>query len=240
MKPETRLRQICTRLESPTLQDSQYIIKGKSYLSNDTKSDDYIIDVNKKQQTQDVIITPPQNLTSVDGYSFDKALKIEIELKHTQMERDALKEKFEDLQTELEECNNRLSEYEEEEENKLSEESAPNWQTFISEALATVTPIIDKHMELKERAILLQENKIIQQETPKETATPNNKFNKELVQNINDEIINQIDAEQNEELKQKLINCYEQSENLEDLISSINVINPELMQNVSNTVNNRV
>ena len=239
MNPETRLTQICTRLESPTLQDSTYIIKGKSYLSNDTKSDDYIISTNNKTQTNDVIITPPQNLNHVDGYSFNKALEIEIDLKQTQMERDNYKTQFDDITTELEECNKRLAEYEEEEEEKLSENTPPNWQTFISEALATVTPIIDKHMELKERSILLQESKNV---APKvaPNKTPENAFNKELVQNINDEIIKQIDTEQDPDLKAKLIDCYEQSDNLENLISTLDSLNPELMTNVSNAVNNRV
>ena len=241
MNPETRLKQICTRLESPTLQDSTYIIKGKSYLSNDTKSDDYIINTSNKTQTNDVIITPPQNLNSVEGYSFNKALEIEIDLKQTQMERDDYKGKYNDIATELEECNKRLSEYEEEEEEKLSEGESPNWQTFISEALATVTPIIDKHLELKERSILLQENKTLppQAAPTKDPTDPNNEFNKELVKNINDEIINQIDTEQDPDLKAELINCYEQSDNLENLISSLDTLNPELMQKVSNNVNSR-
>jgi len=242
MKPATRLDQIKTRLESPTLKDSAYIIKGKSYLSNDTKSDDYII---SKEGSEPINIIEPEPLNNVDGYSFKKALEIEIELKHSQMELAQFKKENKELLEELEECNKTLAEYEEEEENKLSENNTPNWQTFISESLATITPIIDKHMELKERAILLQENKLLQPPTitPNNTEVPNDKvnndFNKEVLDTINDEVIQFINSEQDQQKKETLINCYEQSKNLEHLIVSLNEIDPQIMSQISNNLNNR-
>lgn len=240
MSPKTRLNQIETRLGSPILNAPAYIIKAKSYHGSDTKSDDYIISKNGKLSEEINLITPPAYIppsNEVEGYSFSKALDLEVKLKAAEMDRDNYKKEFEFLEEELADCHKKLDELETE---NLSEDEAPNWQTFISEALTTVTPIIDKHLELKERQIMLQENRMPNLESKRNPiGTPQNQVNQEIISQIDDEIIKEINNEENEELKAQLIECYENANNFEDLIKALNIINPELMQTVSNKINSK-
>ncbi len=240
MKPETRLKQIKTRLESPTLTDSVYIIKCKSYHTKDTKTDDYIINKNNSDVLNEMpIITPPEQFKEVEGYSFSKALELEVKLKAAELENEAQKNKIKTLEDNLSECYNTIDELEENEEN-LSENNntAPNWQTFISESLATISPIIDKHLELKERAILLQENKTPTVKTQAPAHVNHNNGSKQVIKDLNDNIINYINSEQDQEMQKKLIDCYENSENFELMIEQLNSINPEMINTITNQMNN--
>lgn len=240
MKPETRLKQIKTRLESPTLTDSVYIIKCKSYHTKDTKTDDYIINKNNSDVLNEMpIITPPEQFKQVEGYSFSKALELEVKLKAAELENEAQKNKIKTLEENLSECYNTIEELEENEEN-LSENNsnAPNWQTFISESLATISPIIDKHLELKERAILLQENKIPTVKTQAHNDVNHNNGSKQVIKDLNDNIINYINSEQDAEMQKKLIDCYENSESFELMIEQLNSINPEMINTITNQMNN--
>jgi hypothetical protein len=154
MKAGDRLREIETRLLSAGLLDGYYLIKCKNAIQAKI-TDDYLLHKGEKLSENEtpapMIMEKP--VFQPEVLTYDGALKLQIELERLKLENGSLKREIENLKNDLSEM---------ESENLLSEESTPktelleNAKTFLSEAMGFVAPLLDKHFDLKEKALAIR------------------------------------------------------------------------------------
>lgn len=150
-----RMKEIEARLNSEVLPDGYYTIKCKNSIRTEhadcfTLYKGEIAEGNPAPVAPMIIEKPvfqPEVLT------YEGALKLQIEVERLKLENAALKKDIEHLQSELSEI---------ESENLLSEEESgksemfENAKTFLSEIVSFAAPLLDKHFELKEKALGLR------------------------------------------------------------------------------------
>jgi len=157
-----KIQEIKRMLCNPQLPDGVYYIKAKASLHPKGATIDYPI---IKGDGQDITI---QNLAEdvqpLNGDSFDKfnpsvtgfkeVLELRVENEKLKIQNKQYKEEIQELQNEIDELTTDAEQFQLNEKPSMME----SLQEFIPTVLQMVSPTIDKHYELKERAIRLQES----------------------------------------------------------------------------------
>lgn len=244
MSPTTRMGHIETRLQSPTLQDDYYIIKAKSQNRNDIKTDDYKIECENKIKIESELIPPPPPAPVLSeapiiptGYTFKQSLELEVKCKQLEVDLTQANKTIEELEKIVEELEEELLE----EKENLSDNSTPAWATMIQESLTTLAPIMDKHFELRERKLNIlesqQKNNFAPPVQKPEVEQPTPKT-QEIINKIDGTLVNIINELEETPEKQQLVDIYNSAGNLDELLSKIQEVNPVLLSEIMNEVNN--
>lgn len=234
-----KLKVIENRLESEIYNDDYYIIKCKNY-HTDKETDNFIIHLKENIDMNIETPTKPESQDiNINGYSFKKSLELEVEIKKLELDNNSYKKEILELKKEIEDLENTLSECDE--NDLLNEEPKTDWKVFLSESLTTLAPLLDKHFELKERNIAIKEHQI-KSFKPSVSKTVegnkvNNKFNEKLMDQLNTGLVNSINTVENEEDKNKIMEIYNSSTDLNECIKDIYEINPELIENLMAQIN---
>lgn len=149
-----RLEEIQRRLKGQGLKDGYYLVKFKNSTSKTVSTDDYMIYKGEAPQPMaepaPIIMQAPQY--SPEVLTYDEALKLNIELARLKLENAQLKKEIDSLNGEIAEL--------ETNQNFLNEEKEPglmeNAQTFLTNAMGFIAPLLDKHFELKEKKLGLE------------------------------------------------------------------------------------
>jgi len=213
-----RLREIETRfLTKGGLKDGYYLIKCKNTTIKTAGTDDYLIlkgsPANLSEPTTETIkiveSVAPNLLT------YESALKLNVEVQSLKLENAALKKEIELLKEDLAESL---------ENETLSEENKPglmeNANAFLSNAMGFIAPLIDKHYELKEKALGLRAVELeLKMGSVKKPPVMNDQ------QKIEAFIIAQSD---NTEVYEKLAQLYNTAESVDDFFIQLNEYNSDL------------
>ncbi len=232
-----KLKVIENRLDSEIYNDDYYIIKCKNY-HTDKETDDFIIHLKENNDMTIPTRSESPDIT-MNGYSFKKSLELEVELKRLQLDNNSYKKEILELKNEIEELENNLSDCDN--ENLQDDDPKTDWKSFLSESISTLAPILDKHFELKERNIAIKEHQIkaIKVNTPDkvENDKVNNKFNEKILDQLNTGLVKSINTVENEDDKNKIMEIYNSSTDLNECIKDIYDIKPELIENLMSEIN---
>ena len=179
------------------------------------------------------------------GYTFEKSLALEVEVKKLQLENQNLALQILDLKEDNENLIKTLDECDEAEET-LAEDNKPDWKVFLTESLTTLAPLLDKHFELKERNIKIKElqlnntnfeqNDRLKKNTPQNDKV-NNKFNGEILEDLNTNLVTAINKLEDQEQKAQIMDIYNKSTDLNECLKDIHDINSELVENLMHELN---
>jgi hypothetical protein len=148
-----RLREIEKRLFSAGCLDGYYNVKCKNSPGVKVVADTFTFYKGEQlsEGTAAPMIQAPQQF-SPEVLSYESALKLQVEVERYKLENANLRRQVTELETEL----NNL----EKEQETLSEGAAPGmWENakgFLSELVQMGAPLLDKHYELKEKALALK------------------------------------------------------------------------------------
>jgi len=166
MSVDKRIDEMKTRIKSPALKDGYLCFEGKQYLRSDAKADKYYIV--KGTPKEDIDLNPePAKPKEKNALSFKEAIKLNKTIAELRAELEyALKEgqewqaKYNSLMDDVEEIMDEEPEEEEEGPKGMSEMSE-NTKTFVSETIATLTPMVDRHYDMKEKELEIKEGKVL-------------------------------------------------------------------------------
>jgi hypothetical protein len=147
--PAGRLSEIEKKLTNEITPDGIYVICCKH--AQKSKPDNYYVRKGSEKSAQDptpVIIQQPA-APGPDVITYDAALKMQVENERLKMQVEQLTAENEQLTAQLEELETEM--LAEDPTNELIE----NGKTFLTETLATIAPLLDKHFELKEKQLAL-------------------------------------------------------------------------------------
>jgi hypothetical protein len=169
--PLEKLKEIENRINSEILPDGYYTIKCKTSVRM-SNADNFVIYKGNLSETDKQPVTPlivEKPIFQPEVLTYEGALKLQIELERLKLENASLKKEIENL-------NDQLSEIDEatvlnDSENSKNE-MFQNAKTFLSEAMGFVAPLLDKHFELKEKALGLKALEIRDKQQTKQTQQP--------------------------------------------------------------------
>ena len=224
---ERRLQEIETKLISPGLKDGYYIVKCKSSTARGVIPDSYT--VYKGDKLSEGIQAPAPAVQIVEKHitpdviSYEAALKLQVELERYKLENAQLKKEIEDLKAELSEVDT------------LSEEQAggmwENAKGFLSELMQMGAPLLDKHFELKEKALTLEALKLQRIGlTNKPAPAPGTKSQDH--KNIENWIISK---KEDPATYEELAAMYNTAANIEGFLKSLNEYNDEMFKELTAT-----
>jgi len=227
----TRLREIETRLISPGLIDGYYFVKCKNSAGKNVQPDTYTIykgpKLSEGAPPPAPVIEPAKFQPEV--LTYESALKLQVEVATLKIENEALKRENAALIEEI-------SELQKESETVLSENEATNgvWEnakTFLNELVQIGAPLLDKHFELKEKALTLEAMKIQSQvrspqHKPREQEAPDVKPGSG--RNYMEQII--IGYQDDLEVYEELVRLYNNALNEEDFLNSVKEFNSEVYE----------
>lgn len=161
-----RIDEMATRLKGPAMKDGYYIFEGKQYLRTEAKVDKY--PVLKGTAKEEINLNPePEPIKEDHPLTYDQAIKMNkqiAELKaqneYLERERDEWKLKYDQLMEEVEEI---IAE-EPEEDETMSEgngEISSDMQKFWTQLSENLLPVIDRHYDMKEKKLQIEEGKVI-------------------------------------------------------------------------------
>ena len=229
MTGSARLREIETRLLSKALKDGYYFIKCKNAIQNKV-SDDYMVYKGESLSEPGVnspapppILIQEKPVFQPEVLTYDGALKLQIDLERLKLENASLKKEIENL-------NSELSQIEEaqtlaEEENKTPEllETA---KSFLSELVGFAAPLLDKHFELKEKALGLKAIELQARTNFAGKAKPSPE------QRINFNVADWIATfEDQAETYNDLVQIYNQAQSVEDFYKNLKAFDENLFTN---------
>lgn len=231
-----RLEEIETRLQSQGLKDGYYVVKFKNTTSKTVSTDDYMIykgdQVQPMAEPTPIQYAPPVQY-SPEVLTYDEALKLNIELARLKLENAQLKKEIDSLNGEIAEL--------ETNQNFLNEEKEPNLmenaQTFLTNAMGFIAPLLDKHFELKEKKLGLEavalesrlnsmnKNPFAQrQQAQKQTNMP--QFDKTQIEDF----IRTYEAQP--EVYEQLAKIYNTATGYEDFLHNLNNYDSEIFNNL--------
>ena len=224
-----RLKEIETRLKSPTLPNGLYYIHAKSGISANTVPDKFPILKGRftSEKPQSVIIHGPETLASEDLYTPAQYMQLRRDLIDSQLYA-------EQLERQIELANERITELESTQLNDGGTGETTVWdraQTFLSELLPTVTPMIDKLLDQRDKKLALQAlqyqhmlpgSNRPQKQPPRQVRPAPQPTQQDDAQ----EFIQAYAMEYGEQdpIVQQLIECYNTAADLNDFLMKINQI----------------
>lgn len=221
-----RVEEIKKRLKSPSIKDGIYIVRAKNYQSKDGVYDEFPIQkgTGKIETLKENVIVKAERNPEVTSYKEvlklqNRITELEFELRALQKDYDDLEEKYEDQNEELEELKAQPQTLAENKEQDFFSRAG----TWLQDIITTSSPLIEKHFELKEKALnnetarlMLAQGKMIQTQQPKretpppQNADPSQQF---VVKKIQEFITQFQDDEQKYE---ELANIFNTSTSLDD------------------------
>lgn len=150
-----RFEDIKKQLNSEALPDGYYIVKCKMSMRTN-HFDPYTIYKGQLNDSAPVPVAPlivEKPTFQPEVLTYEGALKLQIELERYKLENAALKKEIESLKAEIDnlESETMLSEEQDDKNELLS-----NAKSFLSEIVSFAAPLLDKHFELKEKALGLK------------------------------------------------------------------------------------
>lgn len=227
---ERRLQEIETKLLSPGLKDGYYIVRCKTTTAKNVIPDSYT--VYKGENLSESAPVPQQvqiveKHISPDVLTYDQALKMQVELEKLKLENLQLQKENERLLSELSEVET------------LSEEAQnsvwSNAKDFLTELVTMGAPLLDKHFELKEKALTLEAMKInnLLGSTNKRPANPVTKPDDQ--RKIENYILSK---KQDPETYEQLAAMYNGAANVEAFLKSLNEYNNLMYNELTGTDEN--
>jgi hypothetical protein len=162
VNPFEKLKEIETRINSEITPDGYYTIKCKNS-TRQPNADNFVIYKGNLNDSPAPVVPQivEKPVFQPEVLTYEGALKLQIELERLKLENSALRKEIESL-------NSQLSEIEAETTLNDSENSKNeifnNAKTFLSEAMNFVAPLLDKHFDLKEKALGLKALEIKQKQ----------------------------------------------------------------------------
>lgn len=178
--PAERLAEIQTKLNNEITPDGIYIICCKH--AQKSQPDNYYIRKGSEQKNQDPqpVIIQQAPTKGPEVITYTEALKMQVENERLKMQVEQLTAANEQLTAQLEELETEM--LSEDPTNSLIE----NGKTFLTETLATIAPLLDKHFELREKQLALTALQYQQrpQERPASIERPEQRAPKKDIENF--------------------------------------------------------
>ena len=220
-----RLKEIEIRLNSAGLKEGFYNVSCKNTLKGGS-ADNYLI----KKGESDVLAEEkkPVEIIAPDLLSYAAALKLNVEVERLKLENSALKKEIIALTESLKENEIFLSEMEPAETAPSMIESA---KSFLSEAMGFIAPMLDKHFELKEKALNLQHLKLSQAQNIKAPQnTQKNENDPEKNKKLEDWIKTFTDQP---EVYEELAKIYNNAQSVEEFLRELQNYNNDLLKQLT-------
>jgi len=160
-----RIEEMETRLKSPAIKDGYYCFEGKMYNGKSQRPDKYyILKGTAKDEIKPVEEAPiPEKDHPL---TYDQAIKMNKEIatlkaekEYLERDRDEWKVKYNSLMDEVEEIMEEAPD-----EEQLGEggfELSDNMQKFLGTLSENLLPVLDRHYDLKEKKLQIEEGKVI-------------------------------------------------------------------------------
>jgi len=232
MTSATRLKEIEKRLGSKALKDGYYYVKCKNAIQTKV-SDDYMIYKGEKPLSDDTPVPAPAPILIQEKINFqpevltyEGALKLQVELERLKLENAALKKELEQLQLEIKEyeSDKMLSE----DENKTPQ-LLENAKSFLSEIVQFAAPLLDKHFELKEKALGV---KALEIQSRSENIQRQNATGQKRQSISIEDFINLHKEDEN--LYNDLVSIYNSAQSVEDFHNKLKDFDSNLFENLLN------
>jgi hypothetical protein len=222
-----RMREIETRLLNDGLKDGFYIVKCKNTTVKTVQSDDYLILKGKAAPLSEV--APIQIVESIapNLLTYESALKLNIEVESLKLENNALKKEIAQLKEELAEAENENFSLSENPENSTMD----NAKDFLTNAMGFIAPLLDKHYELKEKALGLRAIELELKMGSMKKPSPEQKPQPTQQQIIEAFIMQQKDQP---EIYEELAALYNSAQNVEDFLKGLKEYNEDLFNTLIN------
>lgn len=221
---DKKIDEIFKRLKSDGLKDGIYFIMAESSGTRaKAKADEYAVQkgiAETTPNTQTIIIQEKERPHLEENVlTYQKALERETELAQCRVDLEAAQRRIVQLETENELLKKEIEEIDEE---HLGEnENQSFWEKLAEMAM----PMLDKHFELKERALNLEAVKlgVIPRTAPAKQAPQQNEQ-----QRINELIQSYIMQFQDDpETYEAIAAIYNDAENLDDFLNKLQIFNPD-------------
>lgn len=229
-----RLREIEKRLLSAGCLDGYYIIKCKNSPGVKVVSDNFTFYKGEKlsEGAPAPTIAAPAQQFSPEVLSYESALKLQVEVERLKLENSNLRRQVSDLEAELTNL--------ETEKETLSEGAAPGmWESakgFLSELVQMGAPLLDKHYELKEKALSLKamelQSRLNMRPPGPGPQAPRNNPAQEQKSGIEDKIMSY--REEDPETYESLAAIYNSATGEEDFLKNVNLFDPEIFKAFTN------
>jgi hypothetical protein len=209
--PKKRLEEIEKRLSNEITPDGTYIICCK--YTTKGKPDNYYVRKGSEQGKQDqqpVIIQQPA-AKGPEVITYEAALKMQVENERLKMQVEQLTAENEQLTAQLEELETEML------AEDPTSELIENGKTFLTETLATIAPLLDKHFELKEKQLALTALQYQQrpQERPASIERPEQRAPKKDIENFI------MSCKEDPDKYNELAAIYNAAENEEDFLKQM-------------------
>lgn len=228
-----RLREIEKRLLSAGCLDGYYILKCKNSPGVKVVADTFTFYKGEKlsEGSTAPMIQAPQQF-SPEVLSYESALKLQVDVERLKLENANLRRQITELESEL----NNL----ETEQETLSENAAPgvwdNAKMFLSELVQMGAPLLDKHFELKEKALSLKamemQSRINMRPPARGPQAPPNNPTGEEKNNIEDKIMSF--KSQDPDTYENLAGIYNRAQDEEDFLKNVQLFDPEIFKTFVN------
>jgi hypothetical protein len=247
-----RLDEMYKRLE--TQSDNYFIIRAKNSMAGKVKPDEWYIVKEGTTLSQNAPVTVPiqvierksPNVSDDDlnVRSYANVLDLEIKLKAQELENDRLNDKIEELEE-------KLAAYEESEHlgnNQEQELFGQNTQTWLSNTFEMLTPIIDRHYQIKEQQIKLETIRLMRAnghapaQVPQQPAAQpvGGDFDEQMINLLNEKIQGYISQfTEDPEIYEPLVQIYNTAESIDHFLDTLKKQSPEHFVALNNFINGR-
>jgi hypothetical protein len=238
---EEKLEEIKTTLTNPLLSDGIYYVRAKNTLNRSGSKFDYPIIIGDPEIKEE---TPPLSESSEENFepnvtSYSNVLDLKVENERLKLENKQLKKEIEELEEELDDLEDELKNGEFLNEDKPDIMS--NIQTLLTDTLTVVSPMLDKHFELKERKLAIEEKRIGAPQQMAGAPDYSDNYQKDAIELTDRKIQEFIRGynEQDPELTEKMVKCYNQAESMNDFFAEMQeILTPDQFQELVNYINN--
>jgi len=170
MTVDARIAEMSTRLKSPALDDGLFCFEAKVYNRKDVQPDKFYIRKGKVPVHVDAKTEAPLVVVPTDKdhpLTYDQALKaqksiatLSADLADMERQRDHWKKEYDSL---ISEVGRIMEEGEDEEDVPMSEGNfmTENMQKFLGQLSENLLPIAERHYDLKEKKLQIEEGKVI-------------------------------------------------------------------------------
>ena len=220
-----RLKEVEIRLNSAGLKEGYYNISCKNTLKGGS-ADNYLIRKGESEIVAEII--KPAEIIAPDLLSYAAALKLNVEVASLKLENAALKKEINSLTNQITENESLLSEMEPAEAAPSMIESAKN---FLSEAMGFIAPMLDKHFELKEKALNLQQMKLsqVQNSRPQQNAQKTETYPDKILK-VEDWIKT---FQSKPEIYEELAKLYNNAQSVDEFLRELQNYNTDLLKELT-------
>ncbi len=256
-----KIAEIRRSLDSPSLTDGVYLIVGKNSLSKNMASFEYPVIVGNPDEA--TLSEEPEafNSNNVPVTSYQEALKsanriTELEFQNGQLAKDlaeaeeALREMVETHESHMKECGGETDEVLSEQPSFIS-----NLQDWSENIMQLLNPAIEKHLELREKKLGIEQQKIDIRRTQgngnkvKTDRSVENNSDGSVNENIQSDAVDYADGkirefisfhEEDEDMHELMANCYNNAETMDAFFTTFQEeVGEEGLNDLVNHINGR-